>query len=110
MFSLESLLEANSGQSNSKLEIDSNRPKNPDEEAQNRDLRDILNRALQAIPEEQRVVIVMKEYQGLKFTEIAEALQTSVNTVKSRMYYGLSAIRKVFKQWNIDEEMIEYEV
>lgn len=110
MFSLESLQEANSGQSNSKIEIGSNMTKNPDEEAQNRDLRDILNRALQAIPEEQRVVIIMKEYQGLKFTEIAEALQTSVNTVKSRMYYGLNAIRKVFKQWNIDEEMIEYEV
>ncbi|MFQ5754195.1 MAG: sigma factor-like helix-turn-helix DNA-binding protein [bacterium] len=52
----------------------------------------------------------MKEYQGLKFTEIAEILQTSVNTAKSRMYYGLRAMRKVFKKWKINEETLRYEV
>lgn len=78
--------------------------------AQNRDARELLNKALQSIPEEQRVVIIMKEYQGLKFTEIAGALDISVNTAKSRMYYGLSALKKVFDQWDIDREKIIYEM
>jgi RNA polymerase sigma-70 factor (ECF subfamily) len=82
----------------------------PESQANQRDLRELLALALQEVPEEQRVVIVMKEYQGLKFTEIAEILQTSVNTVKSRMYYGLAALRKVFKQWKIYEEMLKYEM
>ena len=52
----------------------------------------------------------MKEYQGLKFTEIAEALGVSVNTIKSRMYYGLSALKKILAQWQIDEEAMLYDV
>lgn len=82
----------------------------PDVVVHNRDLRDIFNRALQTIPEKQRVVIIMKEYQGLKFTEIAEVLQTSLNTVKSRMYYGLGALKNVLNQWNINEETLRNEM
>lgn len=89
----------------------------PDPEAQGteapllrRELRDWLSRGLQAIPEEQRAVVVMKEYQQLKFTEIAEILKLPVNTVKSRLYYGLSHLRKVLAQWNISQETIDYEL
>ncbi len=75
-----------------------------------RDLRDLLNQALQSIPEEQRVVVVMKEYQHLKFTEIAAALELSVNTVKSRLYYGLNNLRKLLDQWHITQEAIDDDV
>jgi len=74
------------------------------------DLRDLLSRALQTIPEEQRVVVVMKEYQNLKFTEIAAVLEAPVNTVKSRLYYGLKGLRKIFDQWGLSEENIGYEL
>jgi len=82
----------------------------PEAETQNGSLRELLNKAMQELPEEQRVVVIMKEYQGLKFVEIADVLETSVNTVKSRMYYGLSALRKILKQWQINEESIRYEL
>ncbi|MGC4022107.1 MAG: sigma factor-like helix-turn-helix DNA-binding protein [Cyclobacteriaceae bacterium] len=52
----------------------------------------------------------MKEYEGLKFREIAEALNISENTVKSRMYYGLDALKKIFEQRNITKESIGYEL
>lgn len=68
-----------------------------------------IYRALQQIPEEQRTVVIMKEFEGLKFKEIAESLDLSENTVKSRMYYGLSALRKVFDSWNLDKESMLYE-
>jgi len=74
------------------------------------DLRHLLSRALQTIPEEQRVVVVMKEYQNLKFTEIAAVLETQINTVKSRLYYGLKGLRKIFDQWGISKENIGYEL
>jgi RNA polymerase sigma-70 factor (ECF subfamily) len=82
----------------------------PDKVVSRNELREILEKALQEIPEEQRLVIIMKEYQGLKFTEIAAALEVSVNTVKSRMYYGLSALKKILAQWHIDEEVMLYDV
>ncbi|MBT8218457.1 MAG: RNA polymerase sigma factor [Bacteroidia bacterium] len=53
-----------------------------------------VKKALMKIPAEQREVIIMKEYEGLKFREIAAILETSENTVKSRMYYGLNALKK----------------
>jgi RNA polymerase sigma-70 factor (ECF subfamily) len=57
--------------------------------------------ALQSIPVEQRQVIIMKEYDGMKFREIAEVLEESENTVKSRLYYGLKAMRNILMkhQW-----------
>lgn len=52
--------------------------------------------ALQQLPEEQRTVLILKEYEGLKFREIAELLDLPENTVKSRLYYGLKALRHLF--------------
>ena len=41
-----------------------------------------------------RQVIVMKEYEGLKFSEIADILAIPISTVKTRMYTGLAELRK----------------
>lgn len=53
-----------------------------------------VRKALNAIPADMRQVIVMKEYEGLKFHEIAEVLDIPVSTVKTRMYTGLRELRK----------------
>jgi len=82
----------------------------PDFHWNQKEIREILDQAFERIPEEQRLVIIMKEYQGLKFSEIAEILNQSINTTKSRMYYGLNALRKVFDQWDIKKEAFEYDL
>ncbi len=69
----------------------------------------LLSKALIQIPTEQRVVIIMKQYENLTFREIAEILDESENTVKSRMYYGLKNLRDIFNQWNLTKEAFEYE-
>lgn len=53
-----------------------------------------VRRAIQALPPDMRQVIIMKEYDGLKFSEIAEILGIPVSTVKTRMYTGLAELRK----------------
>jgi RNA polymerase sigma-70 factor (ECF subfamily) len=82
---------------------------NPEKQLFCRDWEQLLKKALVEIPNEQRLVIIMKEYEGLTFHEIAEVLSESENTVKSRMYYGLKALRKVLAKWNITKEAIQYE-
>ena len=52
----------------------------------------------------------MKEFEGLKFREIAEVLNVSENTVKSRMYYGLDGLKKILEKKNITKETISYEL
>lgn len=92
-----------------KYEKDNNRFANPDQQYQKNELQEVLHRALKELSEEQRIVVIMKEYEGLKFKEIAEALDISENTAKSRMYYGLNALRKILTKWNINKETIHYE-
>jgi RNA polymerase sigma-70 factor (ECF subfamily) len=51
-----------------------------------------LNVALGELPDEQREVFAMREFGGLKFREIAETLDISENTVKSRMRYAIQTL------------------
>jgi len=82
----------------------------PDTDFEKQELGVILHQALNKINEEQRIVVIMKEYEGFKFREIAEMLQISENTVKARMYYGLNALRKILEKWNINQETVRYEL
>jgi RNA polymerase sigma-70 factor, ECF subfamily len=59
-----------------------------------RDLARIVAEAIAALPEEQREVIVLKEYEELTFAEIAEVLGLPVSTVKTRLYRALSQLRR----------------
>ena len=58
------------------------------------DLARAVQAAMAALPLEQREVITLKEYQGLTFVEIAEALDVPVSTVKTRLYRGLGQLRQ----------------
>jgi RNA polymerase sigma-70 factor, ECF subfamily len=49
--------------------------------------------AMAALPEEQREVVILKEYEGLTFPEIAETLDVPLSTVKTRLYRGLGQLR-----------------
>lgn len=82
----------------------------PEAKLHQKQINDILDKALSRLPEEQREVVIMKEYQELKFTEISEILDQPLSTVKSRMYYGLKALRKILEDWNLDKEVIGYEM
>lgn len=58
----------------------------------------VLREVFKDLPEEQRAVIVMKEYQGMKFQEIADLLEVPLSTVKSRMYLGLKTLRRLMEK------------
>ena len=51
----------------------------------NAEMKARIQDALEMLPEKQRLVFVMCEYQGLKYHEIAEVLEIPLGTVKSRM-------------------------
>jgi RNA polymerase sigma-70 factor, ECF subfamily len=53
----------------------------------------ILVQAVEALPEEQREVFLLREVANLPFKEIAEVTKSSENTVKSRMRYALDRLR-----------------
>lgn len=51
-------------------------------------------RAMRLLPEEQRSAILLKEYHGLTFQEIAELQGCPLSTVKTRLYQGLTVLRR----------------
>lgn len=50
--------------------------------------------AMAGLPDEQRTAIILKEYHGLTFQEIAEMQGCPLSTVKTRLYQGLSVVRR----------------
>lgn len=93
------------------LEVDDRTPamigtaghvEDPAAAAERHELSGAVAAALERIPTEQREVLVMKEFEGLKFREIAAILNCPESTVKSRMYYGLNGLREQLARRGID--------
>jgi RNA polymerase sigma-70 factor (ECF subfamily) len=59
-----------------------------------KDLTRRVERAMALLPEEQRTAIVLKEYHGLTFQEIADLAGCPLSTVKTRLYQGLTVLRR----------------
>lgn len=77
--------------------------RDPSVAAERSQLNAAVLRALDEIPAEQREVLILKEFEELKFREIAEILRCPESTVKSRLYYGLNALRGALARQGIRE-------
>lgn len=69
----------------------------PEALAENEERRRILERAIQTLPEAQRVMVVLYHTQGLAYEEIAEITQLPMGTVKSRLNRARLALRDRLK-------------
>jgi RNA polymerase sigma-70 factor (ECF subfamily) len=74
-------------------------PRTPEELAGNRQLADALDKAIAALPEYHRAVILLREVDGLSYDEIAEALGCSVGTVMSRLHYARGRLKETLKKF-----------
>lgn len=74
----------------------------PEQEFLDSLLRDDLDRALAALPEHYRIVVVLADVEGLKYGEIAETLDVPVGTVRSRLARARSALQRTL--WSVARE------
>ena len=56
------------------------------------EIQDLLNK----LPENQRIVVVLKFFEDMRYREIADVLCCPVGTVKSRMHEAVKALRKLY--------------
>lgn len=54
--------------------------------------------AMEQLPTEQRTAIILKEYHGLTFQEIADLMGCPLSTVKTRVYQGLMLLRRLLTE------------
>jgi RNA polymerase sigma-70 factor (ECF subfamily) len=71
----------------------------PDEMVQQSEVTEQIQNALRRLSNEQRIVIVLRHYEGLKFHQIASVLDCPVGTVKSRMHHGLERLRMMLRDY-----------
>jgi RNA polymerase sigma-70 factor (ECF subfamily) len=73
-----------------------------------RELSAIVEEAMSELSEEQRTAIILKEYHGMTFQEIADMQGCPLSTVKTRLYQGLSLLRRrLEKQGQTMPEMVK---
>ena len=65
----------------------------PQETVEHREAQKLLQEGLSALPEEYRKVLILREIEGLSYTEIAESASIELGTVKSRISRGRSLLR-----------------
>ena len=75
-----------------------------DARAEASDREKLVRRLLAGLSEDQRVVILLREYQALTFPEIAEVLGVPENTAKARVHRGLRAMRRQLEREGISPE------
>jgi RNA polymerase sigma-70 factor, ECF subfamily len=60
----------------------------PETELERAELREVMGRAIQALPDSARRTLELREIDGLSYAEIAKALGVPKGTVMSRLYYA----------------------
>lgn len=64
----------------------------PENQMMSRQVGDVVNQTLEALPEELRMAITLREIEGLSYEEIATAMQCPVGTVRSRIFRAREAV------------------
>ena len=57
--------------------------------------RDLMKSAIERLPEDQKMVVVFSEIQGLKYQEISEIMGVPVGTIKSRMFTAMQRLKEI---------------
>ena len=67
----------------------------------NDQIRTDVRRIIEALPEAQREVLMMRYYSDMSFKEIADATGVSINTALGRMRYAIMNMRRIAEENNI---------
>jgi len=73
------------------------RQQNPEVETGEREIADYVRQAVQSLPPDQREVIILAKYEGFKYEEIAEILNTTTGALKVKAHRAMKTLERVLK-------------
>jgi RNA polymerase sigma-70 factor (ECF subfamily) len=71
----------------------------PASDAVNQALREDLESAIAELPDKLKKPLVLREYEGMSYQEIADTLDLPINTVRTRILRGRRALREKMEAW-----------
>jgi RNA polymerase sigma-70 factor (ECF subfamily) len=69
----------------------------PFQRMEQNEIRERIDEAIKQLSPEHRAVILMKETEGMQYHEIAEALECSIGTVMSRLFYARKKLQNLLR-------------
>ena len=76
---------------------------NPTERLERGELRKKIDAALEKLSHEHRTVLVLHEFEDLEYKEIARAMDCSIGTVMSRLFYARRKMAALLANLNAEE-------
>jgi len=73
------------------------RPAHPDADTERREVREIITRAIDRLAPREREVLVLREFEGLAYREIAQVAGIPVGTVMSRLYAARRSLARALE-------------
>lgn len=67
----------------------------PEASMEREELKQALDAALERLPDDFRVAVVLRDVEGLEYEAIAEVLEVPIGTVRSRLHRGREALREI---------------
>lgn len=69
------------------------------EEHEDREMKEVLWKAIESLPVEQREVIILRYFQQLSYQEISEVMGKPVGTVMSSLFYAKKKLKETIKKY-----------
>ena len=63
------------------------------------ELRNVISRAMDQLPKQQRKVFILRHYEGLSLEEIAKTLDRSQGAVKAHLFHATRRLRKLLSHY-----------
>lgn len=72
-------------------------PSQPEEEALKKEKAEEIRRCLMCLSEQERTILLLRDFQGLSYEEIGRIMEFTPEVVKSRIYRARQKFRKVYE-------------
>ncbi|MFL5320324.1 MAG: RNA polymerase sigma factor [Myxococcaceae bacterium] len=77
---------------------------NPQKSALRKELADKIQEALAQVPEKHRMILLMREVEGLSYEDLAKVLEIPKGTVMSRLFHARAKVQKILSEYlELDE-------
>jgi RNA polymerase sigma-70 factor (ECF subfamily) len=81
--------------------------RNPEKEFLNKLLREDLQKAVDDLPEDFRMVVVLSQLEGFNYQDMAQILDVPIGTIRSRLSRGRELLQKSLWQHAIEANLVE---